>query len=79
LVATTVLSLAQSCLGLTVNTAAGEVIFDCPLLPDFVDDITLLQIRVPGGQLDIHLARARTEGAVHVMDRTGSVRTVTRS
>jgi hypothetical protein len=79
LAATTVLSLAQSCLGLTFNPAAGEVICDRPLLPDFVDDIRLRQIRVPGGQLDIPLARARKEGAVHVMDRTGSVRAVTRS
>lgn len=73
------LSLVQSCLGLGFDPAAGNVIFDQPELPDFVEDIVLRQVALPAGQLDVRLARAGTETAVHVIRRRGMARALMRS
>ena len=42
--AATPLSLLQSCLGLRFDTTRGSVAFDEPLLPDFLDEVTLRRL-----------------------------------
>ena len=69
--ATATLSLVQSCLGLGFDPASGVVIFDEPVLPDFVEDLTLRQLSLSGGRLDVRLHRVNTEVAVAVLARTG--------
>jgi glycogen debranching enzyme len=77
--ATATLSLVQSCLGLGFDPVAGVVIFDEPVLPDFVEDATLRQLLLGGGHLDVRLHRVNTEVAVTVLGRTGRLRAWTRS
>ena len=67
------ISLVQSCLGLGFDVTDGLVTFDQPTLPDFMEDITLRQLSVPGGSLDVALSRVNSEVAAHVIARRGHV------
>ncbi len=71
------LSLIQSSLGLAFDPDAAEVIFENPVLPPFLDAITLRGLSVPGGSVDVSLTRAQTEVAVTVLERRGGVRVLT--
>jgi glycogen debranching enzyme len=73
------LSLIQSCLGLGFDIAAGQITFNEPVLPDFLDEVVLRQLSLPGGFIDVVLRRAGSGVAVHVLDRVGDVRAVTTS
>ncbi|MBS0525432.1 MAG: amylo-alpha-1,6-glucosidase [Proteobacteria bacterium] len=55
--AATPLSLLQSCLGLTFDQAAAQVLFDQPVLPDFVDDVTLRRLSVGSRSIDATIGR----------------------
>ena len=68
----------QSCLGLGFDPEAGMITFDEPVLPDFVDDLTLRQLCLKAGRLDVRLARVASEVAVHVLARRGQLRALTR-
>jgi glycogen debranching enzyme len=73
------LSMLQSCLGLSFDADGGYVIFDEPALPDFLDSVTLRQLRLPQGSLDVTLSRVKVEVAAHVISRTGHARALVRS
>ncbi|CAH1672271.1 amylo-alpha-1,6-glucosidase [Chelatococcus asaccharovorans] len=73
------LSLIQSCLGLGFNMADHETIFDEPVLPDFLDEITLHRLAVGGGSVDVALRRAGHQVVVNVLSRRGDVRVLTRN
>jgi glycogen debranching enzyme len=73
------LSLIQSCLGLGFDPAAGQILFDRPMLPGFVDALTLRQLRLPQGQIDIALAKAGDQAAAHVIARNGQVSALVRT
>jgi glycogen debranching enzyme len=73
------LSLVQSCLGLGFDPDAGVVIFDEPVLPDFVEDATLRQLALGDGRLDVRLGRVNRAVAVAVLARSGGLRALTRS
>ena len=53
------LSLLRSCLGLSFDPENGYVIFDQPVLPDFVEDVTLRQLGLGNGGIDVG-CRGRT-------------------
>ena len=55
------------------------MIFDQPVLPDFVDDVTLRQLSLGTGTLDVRLARANAQVAVNVLARRGDIRAIIRS
>ena len=71
------LSLIQSSLGLAFDSKMSEVLFENPVLPTFLDSITLRGLSVPGGSVDVSLTRAQAEVAVTVLDRRGNVRVLT--
>jgi glycogen debranching enzyme len=73
------LSLVQSCLGLGFDPDAGVVIFDQPVLPDFVENATLRQLALGDGRLDVRLGRVNRAVAVAVLARSGGLRALTRS
>ncbi len=77
--ATATLSLLRSCLGISFDPENGYVIFDQPVLPDFVDDVRLRQLRLGYGRIDVDIARAEGGAAVHVLAHQGSMRALTRS
>ena len=77
--AATIPSLLQACLGLGFDPAGEHVVFDRPLLPDFIEDLTLRRLALRGSSLDVRLDRANAEVAVHVLARRGEIRALTRS
>lgn len=71
------LSLIQTCLGLRFDPAAGQIIFQQPMLPEFMDEVTLRGLSLPNGSVDVSLRRAGQEVVAHVLERTGEVSIVT--
>ncbi len=73
------LFLIESCLGLAFDPADGRILFDRPLLPAFVEEITLTNLVIGEHRADIALRRSGSQVLVDVLDRTGAVRVVTTS
>ena len=73
------ISMLQSCLGLSFDPGEGYVVFDEPVMPSFLDAVTLRQLRTPHGSLDITLTGVKDEVAGHVIARTGTIRGILRS
>jgi glycogen debranching enzyme len=73
------LSLVQSCLGLGFDTAAREITFERPVLPDFLDEIVLRRLQLGDGAVDLRIRRADTEVMVTVLARHGDIGVVTTS
>jgi glycogen debranching enzyme len=73
------LSLIQSCLGLGFDPDCGQILFDRPQLPGFVDTLTLRQLWLPQGQIDIGLAKAGDQVAAHLIARKGEVSALVRT
>jgi glycogen debranching enzyme len=55
--AATPLSLLQSCVGLAFDPAGGQVVFDRPVLPDFVDDVHLQRLSAGLRSVDVTISR----------------------
>ena len=72
-------SLVQACLGLGFDPAGEHVVFDRPVLPGFLEDLTLRRLTLRASALDVRLDRAHAEVAVHVLSRRGDIRALTRS
>jgi len=73
------ISMLAACLGIGFDPDSGNVVFDQPVLPGFVDDITLRQLGLGDAGLDVQLDRAGSQVAVHVLARRGPIRAITRS
>jgi len=69
----------QACLGLRFDVEARQVLFDSPMLPDFLSSVHLRGIAMSGAQADITLHRAWQSVVVEVERRDGDIRVVTRS
>ncbi|MDB5395544.1 MAG: amylo-alpha,6-glucosidase [Rhodospirillales bacterium] len=71
------LSLLQSCLGLSFDPDKAEVIFEQPILPAFLDQITLFGLSVARGTIDVRLTRGGSGVVVETLARRGTIRVVT--
>jgi len=69
----------QSCLGLDFDVSRLHVTFDQPVLPDFVGEVTILNLAIDGATVDVALRRSGMQVVVDALDRRGSVRVVTTS
>lgn len=67
------LSLVQSCLGLTFDHKQQQVMFERPILPPFLDDITLRGLKLAEGKVDVSIHRANGGMDVNVLAREGGV------
>ena len=65
--------LLQSCLGLGLDPVEGQVTFERPILPDFLQEVVLRGLKVAGGSLDVSLLRDQDEVVVKVLSRTGDI------
>ncbi len=74
--AATPLSLVQSCLGLGFDIERGEIGFDRPVLPEFMDEIMLRRLSLKGALVDVALRRTGGNVALDVTSRTGDLRVV---
>jgi glycogen debranching enzyme len=69
--AATPLSMLQSCLGLRFDTTRGSVAFDEPLLPDFLNDVTLQRLSLGDAAVDVALHRRGKDLSIEVLGRRG--------
>ena len=67
----------QSCLGLSFEAEANRVIFRRPVLPDFLDEITLTGLSVPAGRINVQIRRANRGFVVDVLDRSAAIEVLT--
>lgn len=74
--AATPLALLQACLGLSLDHARGEIRFDQPILPDFIDRLTLHNVQLGTASADLLLNRHGTDVAITVLERRGDVRII---
>jgi glycogen debranching enzyme len=71
------LSLLQSCLGLGFDPAKGEITFEQPVLPAFLDRITLFGLSLSQGSIDVRLTRSGSGVVVETLTRRGAIRVIT--
>jgi hypothetical protein len=69
--------LIEACLGMSIDCARNEIRFDRPLLPPFVDDIAIRNLRVGSCSIDLLLQRHGRDVVVDIVKRAGDIRVVT--
>jgi glycogen debranching enzyme len=74
--AATPLSLIESCLGLAFDVDKGEIVFEQPMLPSFVDELLLRNLRLNENSVDVALHRTGTNVTVDVRSKGSKVRVV---
>ena len=67
-------ALLEACLGLECDSLSNEVRFNRPVLPKFVDEITIRGLRVGDSRLDLLLRRHAADVGVNVLQRSGDIR-----
>jgi glycogen debranching enzyme len=68
------IGLLGACLGLDFDPATRAIRFERPVLPEGLDRLTLRNLELRGGRLDIHLRRAPGEAvAMSVAGRSGDI------
>jgi glycogen debranching enzyme len=66
-----VFSLLQSCLGLTISRTDNRIAFFRPVLPPFLERVSITNIRVGESTLDIDLHRHAEDVGIQVVRRDG--------
>lgn len=72
------LFLMQSSLGMSLDAAARQIVFDEPCLPPFLDDVLLRNLTVGGASADIMLRRSRNKVLIDVLKREGGMSVLSR-
>lgn len=73
------LMLLQACLGLEFDPGARRITFNQPILPNFLNEVTLRGLRIADATADVTLHRAGEGVALQVLRRTGPCEIVTTS
>ena len=71
------LYLLQSCLGLSFEAEANRIVFRKPMLPAFLDEITLTGLSLPAGKADVAVSRAKNGFVVDVLDCDPAIEVLT--
>ncbi len=66
-----VFQLLQSCLRLRFNPSTRELLVDRPMLPPFLEDLTLAGLAVPGGTVDLEFEQGTTGARASVSAKQG--------
>ncbi len=74
--AATPFALVQAVLGMEMDHAAGEIRFNRPVLPHFIDDMCLKRLALGDATVDVQLERRGDDVSVNVLERHGDVRVV---
>ena len=72
--AATPLSLLQSCLGLGFDPASRTVIFDCPALPAFLEEVILRRLTIGDSRIEVALRGRGQDVSMTVLSRSGDIR-----
>jgi glycogen debranching enzyme len=62
-----------SMLGMSIDAAAARVTFEHPVLPQFLDDILIRNLRVGGATVDLRFHRYPDDVGINVLRRNGDV------
>jgi glycogen debranching enzyme len=68
--------LLQACLGLSIDATRQEILFSQPILPDFLQNVRILNLRVGNARIDIQLERHEHTVGVNVLRKSGKVHVV---
>jgi glycogen debranching enzyme len=68
-----VFALVQASLGISFDPGAGEIRFDRPVLPEFLDELQLRGLQAKHGTADVLLRRYHSDVALNITRRQGSV------
>jgi glycogen debranching enzyme len=71
-----VFALLQASLGLQLQHGAGEIRFDCPVLPEFLDHLLVRGLRLGDAEVDVRLHRYAGDVAATVTHRVGAARVI---
>jgi glycogen debranching enzyme len=71
--AAAVFQLLQACLGLRVSAPANQILVSTPLLPPFLDNVSIRGLRVGAATVDLQLHRHPDDVGVQVVRRDGDV------
>lgn len=74
--AATPIALLSACLGISFEPANRTVVFDRPVLPDFLDEVVLRGLSIGPATVDVMIRRAGDEVALNVLRRNGLIRVV---
>jgi glycogen debranching enzyme len=69
----TVFALVQASLGIGFDPEVGEIHFDRPALPEFLDELHLRGLRAKHGTADVLLRRYDSDVALNITRRQGNV------
>jgi glycogen debranching enzyme len=61
--------LLQSCLQLSINGVTKEIVFDKPQLPDFLDKITISNLRLGNGYCHFEVYRHKNDVSFHIIHK----------
>jgi glycogen debranching enzyme len=64
----------QACLGLSINASESRVYFHYPLLPPFLKEVRLRNLRVGAASTDLLLLRHGEDVGINVLRRDGKIR-----
>ncbi len=73
------LSMLESCLGLGFDIKNGQITFDHPVLPEFLDEVVLRNLSLADGSVDVAVQRAGDGIVVKVLSRKGTEQILTAS
>jgi glycogen debranching enzyme len=73
------LYMLQACLGLDFEPHEANITFENPVLPSFLDEVVLRKVKVAGGSVNVAIRRSNSDVVVHVFDREGQARVLTRT
>lgn len=77
--AAAVFSLLGSVLGMTIDGAARRLSFLRPVLPDFLDEIEIRNLKAGGGAVDLRIHRHAQSATIEIVQRSGGVEVITES
>ena len=77
--AAAVFSLLSAVLGLNIDGAASRLSFVRPILPDFLDEIEINNLKVGAGTVDLLIHRRAQSATIEILGRSGDIEVITES
>jgi glycogen debranching enzyme len=74
--AASVFGLLQACLGLQFLYSTQEIVLQEPLIPDFLDELTIGNLRLGNSRVDLHLHRYANDVTVSITGRVGDAKVI---
>jgi len=65
--------LLQACLGLEIDAENRSICFRHPVLPGFLDQVTLRDLRLAGARISLRLTRYQDDVGINILERDGDI------